>query len=1303
MAFPILPGFLTDYEYVDTGDFPQTSWEYWAVSVQMNSDAVTSNVRFIKGVSDTEVTTTPTNDTHFVDMAGGGAAFIGNERDVDMTPQNHVHALIYNFFIDHSYHAKGDAALHYGNTACNAACTNKCTSESTECLDPVEYYSCTWFDGGDADCWNCLDPMCMSCSSYWTHDSCNVGSCHEFATESANECTCIDAAQSRSNPRTDRCFGECQGECQTCSPQNESSYGDLIANCSACAASAKDISGSTDYSYCIDACPTQFTDGGSACTIDQELIISFNFLVPKTTFTSTGAATQGDDIAAPAPGDEFYAVSNGGYPAPYRGFYIADNTSYVSLLEVILNKDFAVHAWIKIETVPGAGELSTVFSKDKHDATTPVSTNFIRCAIDENLNLTIEMVRDGATNFTQKVLDKQIVQSTWNYVVYSFDFSADALSSPKTSYTEVTGYVDNSASTTELFDRYFINDKADYNAYIGSSRSGTTTWEHPLDGFIYEFHLYQVAFAGANDHYQGGQGCYDGYTSNSCWRADFGYYTTDGTNINQQSCDSPSCDSRGCLDDVSCVETNQCVDVPPFCHLCPDKLCTACDTYDACTAGFCQTNAHDDGNVCACDDGYVREAINTVNEICNPCFSDCKTCTASDGVTPDFSVCSECMPTSVNTVDASLAYDYCETACPTNMEAVDGYQCLLAAHQILYIEFNIVGINYENQATTNFFGGNDLTITATQDDPNSTTTVPNLYPAIYRGVYFRGDSTNPGYVNISNIKLSHTFSIHTWLMRKTESVQQAIFSKDKAYDLQVLAYIDASNKMSLDLNNSECVTTAGGNDLVVDTWYYLAWSVEESGGNSANIHAWVNNNNAINDSCTGNFVMFDLNTYESYVGIKLTGATAYADEFHGFMWEIRINQSAYTSASSSYFSVSPPCDVSAPCAIDGILHTTDDFAQYGNDNSVCGTNCAYTGCRRTGDCQLTADCEAVETNTGEKYCNLCFDRECATCSTYDDECTVCNISGNAALDGTHCICNDGYGRPVDKQALCKECWTHCKACDVSELEHYNDCTACDDDRFDTTPSPNDVSGYRFCSGECPTLWTCDTGVTPYGVTAPSTAAEFELYAYYFAQAFPDSLNQWANDVAGEESRLATLNVAAPDGLVASFRGIYFNGQNAWVDLESTLVLNHSFSVYVWTYHQSVTGQQVIFVKDRNPDLFLRFYIHIDTVKVDLAKDNDHTDSDTIDSGATITDRSWSFLGFSAQLLLHKDTEIKVYQNALLSHTGTISEKFVDDQAAWPASIGIERSATDTEDQNPFIGFIYEFHLWQSTVDGTALH
>ena len=106
---------ISDTATDSTADFPQASWEYWAISVKMNNDAINSTIRFIKGVTNTELDHTPNNGTHFIDTSTG-QTFIGHSRDADKNAQNHMHGLIYNFHIDRGFYNLGDAELHYGNS-----------------------------------------------------------------------------------------------------------------------------------------------------------------------------------------------------------------------------------------------------------------------------------------------------------------------------------------------------------------------------------------------------------------------------------------------------------------------------------------------------------------------------------------------------------------------------------------------------------------------------------------------------------------------------------------------------------------------------------------------------------------------------------------------------------------------------------------------------------------------------------------------------------------------------------------------------------------------------------------------------------------------------------------------------------------------------------------------------------------------------------------------------------------------------------------------------------------------------------
>jgi len=266
-------------------------------------------------------------------------------------------------------------------------------------------------------------------------------------------------------------------------------------------------------------------------------------------------------------------------------------------------------------------------------------------------------------------------------------------------------------------------------------------------------------------------------------------------------------------------------------------------------------------------------------------------------------------------------------------------------------------------------------------------------------------------------------------------------------------------------------------------------------------------------------------------------------------------------------------------------------------------------------------------------------------------------------------------------------------CDESGREDYHDCTECLHSKFDTTPRPNDRPGYRFCASSCPTLWECDVGDPECPAKPPMV---YELYAYYFAYSQPDSSDQWANSVTDEEHRKATLHVTHHTGSqIATDRGIYFSLHPAWVELESHFVLNHSFSVWMWTFHQSICGEHVMFAKDRNPERHVRFYTDDAKIAVDMAKEDDHTVFDTVRTGNNNgLMMSWAFLGFSVQMRFQKDSDIKIYKDEGIAVEGTMEGIFMDDFAApYQAHIGIERNAVNTCTTPGFYGFIYEFHLW----------
>ena len=363
---------------------------------------------------------------------------------------------------------------------------NVCTEVSTECLEYVHQYDCT-VDEGSSDCWLCYDPMCTNCSGLGT-DECDL--CHDFTSLGSGECTCPSSRDSD----LERCFG-CPGECQTCQSDN-SPYDDIIAYCTQCAELKRDISDDTSYKYCIDECPTTFTDNTTDCVKTIDLILSYKLDIPKSEWLNLVSGSVVWSLTS---------TGSTGAPAIHRGYYVPDTSAQITLSEsLILNHTFSVHAWIMLSTV---GD-NTVFSKDKYDysGADKVSDNLLWCGIDGSGYMSVRYAKDKSTNVKEQLLDNSpAVTNVWSYLVFSFENVVDTVVTPYTQYTEFTGFINNSPTTPVQLSKFFLNDKGGYNFWAASARTSTTTYEKALQGFLYELHVYQAKHDSSNtDHYTTG-------------------------------------------------------------------------------------------------------------------------------------------------------------------------------------------------------------------------------------------------------------------------------------------------------------------------------------------------------------------------------------------------------------------------------------------------------------------------------------------------------------------------------------------------------------------------------------------------------------------------------------------------------------------------------------------------------------------------------------------------------------------------------------------------------------------------------
>ena len=570
--------------------------------------------------------------------------------------------------------------------------------------------------------------MCVDCSTGLGTNECDT--CHDFTTgPSSGECSCANARDSK----LERCF-DCPGECSTCETDN-SPYNDVVAYCSACAASAYDISNDAGYAFCVSECPTQFTAGTGDCSKDMDLVLSYFFNVPVTTYANVAAAADALDITA-----------TGGNPAIHRGYAILNNAANIPIPTLKLNHSWSIHSWIMIWTLHGGSDVNTVFSKDRRSYTpTPPeyknSENLLRCGVDATGYLTVEWARDKGHEFKKIQLDTTIPELAWRYVVYSFENVVDTSSDPKTQYTIVQGSQAGSNSSMSQGSpqnvyNYFMNDKTDYHAFIGNSRASASpdTWEQNLQGFIYDFHIYQVTYllGSGNDQYGTGLGCFDGSSNNQCWTVNYDTWSNTLGIAPEINCDG-SCDTRGCRDANTCVADCTSDGGIEHCNLCHDQgMCINCPTYD---------------DTCAlCIPGYVAEPSG-----CNPCFGDCKRCGAS--TTTDYSDCTECMDTKWGQEFNNGASTFCTDYCPTGFTDAQPL-CTAPAGPIATWTFT----------STAGLTSNGLTVT-----PHNTIVSPA------RGFYLNNTSA---YVDVGVVRLSINFTVSSWVFLKANlAAHQMLFQK----------------------------------------------------------------------------------------------------------------------------------------------------------------------------------------------------------------------------------------------------------------------------------------------------------------------------------------------------------------------------------------------------------------------------------------------------------------------------------------------------------------------------------------------
>ena len=802
-------------------------WAYLAFAVRLQTSATQDEITFAIGAAQSAVTTTV--GYYFLDRNGGTASEIGARKTGSATYDEYFGGFFYNFFIDDNYLTSISARMDQSScTNCSSSCAGG-TADCLANLDITAYdggscaggcdrgcrrgEACQTCDGSDTLCHLCFDVECTKCTDY-DSGSCETGKCLASGNSAVGTGTCAcNSGYGRASE--DELCKTCHTNCGSCTASETGNY----AACTGCSAGTFNTS-TASYFFCTTFCPTGFTDAGApSCTAPstqaQQVIASYDFNVPTVTFTNAGAAAGAVTLSVTR-------VDPSGHPAKDRGLYFngTDDTGRMTVSSLLLSHTFAFHTWVLLDE----SNTHTLFVKDRNDyASAGANRHVINFSVANGLMI-LSLAEDDDGSNTQQLTGSTPVPGSftgsgtaaWSYLVYSVEMELG-------SQSKVEIFYNNVLDGTDDFAGKFLIDNSSYNTFLAAETADGAAYVNTMKGFMYQFHIYSIAHVDTQtDHV------------NDC--ATCSTLAFDEYSVGNQ-CDNPTCLNRSCVRSGACAATTACDTGFDFCHLCADPECKLCNTYTGgCETGQCNLSGYssESAGVCSCTTGAFR-ADTTV--LCLACHTDCTACTTGGLV--NYSDCTTCSDQSLagpETVFCVAAAD-----CPSGFDGT----CSLggASAKALSLEFNFPTDSFPNTGS----GSADLSgIQIGLDSSGSG------WPSKNRGVYLNG--TNVGTIDVSAIKMNHTFSIHTWIFKQSTDAM-TVYSRDRN-DFATSATSHQHLKLSIggggsndklvadiaqDIDSSNFVQVVSTATISSSSWTYLVYSFKFQGGSSTNVNFYIAN------------------------------------------------------------------------------------------------------------------------------------------------------------------------------------------------------------------------------------------------------------------------------------------------------------------------------------------------------------------------------------------------------------------------------------------------------------------------------
>jgi hypothetical protein len=538
----------------------------------------------------------------------------------------------------------------------------------------------------------------------------------------------------------------CFDGCATCDHGGKDDYSDCLT-CESTAYELVDIGG---YKFCAEYCPwwTTYNNGGNTgCSgSSTNAWVSLSFNVPWIKFSNSGDG--GSDLDATPT-----QAKPSGIPVKNRGIYFdGASNGYIKFVSLYLNTQLTIRAWVLTQQLGG---YQTVFSKDNIKLSGSDYSVFW-FGLDTDGKVLGEIINPNDENDSVTSSSNTAMQiDNWYHVALTTQLST-------ITKTEIQVYINGAAENAkQTKEGVFFLDNVDYESTIGIERDGASSFTSKWNGYLYEFDLnntFNASFAtgryidtGCNTAF----GCFSTVcpsASECLWTVEWNEFVDEDkiagnstSNCNPPSncvttCDPTSCGNDSCVRDEEC-HFSGCSESNNICHLCDDRECTHCLTYDSCEASKCGTNASSPGGTsyhCQCNEGFALRDSDDVE--CKPCHVDCDRCDKGD--IANYSDCTQC-DSATEEVDIDGTYKYCLGYCPTGYTDENWKVCTKPAGDVIVFcsEFD----DFANEWT----------------NTNVKLINHGAYPAKHRGQYFDGQGDYMVFDN--NFTLGFNFSLFTWV------------------------------------------------------------------------------------------------------------------------------------------------------------------------------------------------------------------------------------------------------------------------------------------------------------------------------------------------------------------------------------------------------------------------------------------------------------------------------------------------------------------------------------------------------------